>query len=131
MKRLWIVFACSLAAVSSLLFIGCEAESSADVQLTLEPRSITLHPGESAVFTVSGGYEYRWSLSTESLGTLNKRLGNQVIYTTSSSSTNAATQILTVESFITGASGNSPTNIISSNNMVTAVSVSATITQLP
>lgn len=124
MKQIRFFLACTLTALAPFLFTGCEAESSADTQLNLNPRSVTLGPRQSAVFTVSGGYDYRWSLTEPGLGTLNKRTGNQVVYTVTS--TNSGTQTLVVNSFIEGASGNTPTNEIGSNAVVTADSATAT-----
>ncbi|MFO7534461.1 MAG: hypothetical protein R6X19_02035 [Kiritimatiellia bacterium] len=126
MKKTPLLIVLGLAALAPLLFLGCETESSADLQLTLEPRSATLRKGQSAVFTVSGGYQYRWNLINETIGRLNTRTGNQVIYTVTS--TNAATQILTVESFIEGSSGSAPTNAVNTNEIRSTV-ISATITQ--
>jgi hypothetical protein len=128
MKRIGLVISVAFAAVFSLLFIGCEAESTADLQLDLIPRSATLSHGESVVFTVYGGFDYRWSLSDDTIGKLNTRTGNQVIYT--DTSTNSGTQFLTVQSYIIGASGSSPTNIVATNQPSTSASITATIKQL-
>jgi hypothetical protein len=127
MKRLLMVLSFALAALPSLLFVGCEAESSADVELDLTPRQVTLGYMESATFKVSGGYDYRWSLENETLGQLDRRNGDQVVY--AATSTNAGTQILTVQSYIEGASGNSPTNVVTSNQAPTTASLTATIIQ--
>ena len=128
MKAIWVVFICCCAAAASLLFIGCEATSSADLQLTLNPRSATLHSGDSQTFTVSGGFDYRWSLSDETIGVLDTRSGNKVVYT--DTSTNGVNQTLTVQSFISGASGNNPTNIVVTNQVTGGAIASATIIQL-
>ena len=128
MKIIWVFFICCFAAAASLLFLGCEATSSADLQLLLNPRSASLHYGQQQKFTVSGGFDYRWSLSDETIGVLDTRSGNQVVYT--DTSTNSVNQILTVQSFISGASGNNPTNIVSTNQVTGGAVASATIIQL-
>lgn len=128
MKRIGLVIVCALAALAPLFFLGCEAESTADLQLDLIPRSATLSNGQSAVFTVYGGFDYRWSLSDDTIGNLNIRTGNQVIYT--DTSTNSGTQYLTVQSYIIGASGSAPTNVVSTNQPSTSATITATIKQL-
>lgn len=128
MKRLLLISAFSLAVMSSaLLFLGCEAESSADVELDLTPRRVTLKYLQSARFKVSGGFEYRWSLSDETLGELSNRSGDEVGYI--NLSTNVGTQTITVRSFIIGASGNNPTNIVNTNGIQSITSASAIIIQ--
>jgi len=112
MKRAWLLGLSAALAAIPLFFAGCEVESSADVRLALNPVAVTLRRSESAVFTVSGGYDYRWWLKDETAGSLNRRTGNQVVYTDLSASTNLFVQELYVESFIIGASGNTPTNVI-------------------
>jgi hypothetical protein len=133
MKKACFLLALALCSLAPFLFTGCEAESSADTSLTLNPRSATLRPRQSQLFTVSGGYDYRWTLSDERLGALNRRNGNQVLYT--ATSTNSGTQLLTVESFIEGGSGgNNSTNTFGdgSNQVATVqgASAQATITQV-
>jgi hypothetical protein len=123
MKRFLPVLVCSLVVLSPLLFLGCEVASSADTQLNLNPRSVTLKYKESQPFTVSGGYDYRWTLQNETLGKLDKRTGDRVFYTSLTTNT---TQLLTVESYINDASGNNSTNISDSNAAV-GVTASAVI----
>jgi hypothetical protein len=127
MKQVRFVLACMLTALAPVLYIGCEASSSEDLQLDLTPVSISLRPGQSQLFKVSGGFDYRWNLRNESIGTLNSRTGDEVIYT--ATRTNAEAQILTVRSFIRGATGNSSTNGVSTNVVALAASASATINQ--
>ena len=129
MKRLGLIMFCGLATLAPLFFLGCEVASSAsrDTQLTLEPRNVRLSAYRSQSFAVSGGYDYEWSLKDETWGRLNKRTGNEVIYT--SETTNSVVQQLTVTSFILGA-GSSSTNSAGSreNDPVTAT---AFITHTP
>ena len=131
MKREWLVCLCGMACLPLLLFTACEVASSSDTQLDLVPRNATVRNGESVVFTVSGGYDYRWWLKNETLGALNTRTGNQVIYTSLSTiASNSVSQELYVQSYIIGASGNNPTNIVGSNTAVGATST-AFITHVP
>jgi hypothetical protein len=94
-----------IALASIVCFLtGCESES-ADTQVTVTPGGATIAGGQSIEFTASGGYDYTWSLSDPSLGTLNTRTGPTVVYTASSSSSSSGTvQTLTVISSIAGAS---------------------------
>lgn len=131
MKKRNLLITVALAALSPLLFLGCEAESTADLELDLSPVSVTMRNGDAQVFNVSGGFNYRWILSNEDLGILNTRVGNQVVYT--ATSTNKATQILTVQSIIQGASQVNNTNAATTNlisNNPSIISAFATIKQL-
>jgi hypothetical protein len=97
------------------------------VELSLMPRQVSLGYLQSAAFKVSGGFEYRWSLSDEGSGQLSSRSGDEVSYI--NTSTNTGTQTLTVRSFIIGASGNNPTNVVVTNSLQSVTSASAIIIQ--
>ncbi len=132
MKRAWFVCLCGIAWLTPFFFTACEVASSSDTQLNLVPRNARVRNGESAVFSVSGGYDYRWWLKDETIGSLNKRTGNQVIYTSLSAITsNSVSQELYVESVILGSSGsNIPTNAVGSNTTI-GVTATAFITHVP
>jgi hypothetical protein len=57
-------------------------------------------------FTASGGYEYLWTISDRTLGMLNTREGETVVYTSiASSSASGMVQTVTVTGFIEGQGG--------------------------
>jgi len=88
--------AAALAALA-LLLAGCELES-ADRRIEISPNSATLKYGESVTLNALYGYIYAWSLSSTTLGTLNTRSGQQVIYTSMSDPASAEVQTITVTS---------------------------------
>ena len=47
------------------LWTGCELNST-DQDIEIKPGSVTLSPGQSATFKVSGGHTYSWSLNPDS-----------------------------------------------------------------
>lgn len=120
----------ALAGLASLFTTGCESDS-ADSQVTITPGGATIHSGESVSFTAAGGYDYTWSLSDPSLGTLNTRTGPTVIYTASSaSSSSGSVQTLTVVSTIEGAaSENTSTNSTGGYNGSETATASVQISQ--
>lgn len=69
-------FAAALAA-----WCGCETNST-EQEIEIKPGSVTLSEGQSQVFTVSGGYEYAWSLDPDDgSAALNRRQGDTVTLT--------------------------------------------------
>lgn len=98
----------SFALVLGLIWIGCEVDPVAS-KVTIDPPSATISAGQSITFTASGGYDYRWSLSNHTLGTLSTTTGDTTTYTSlfDSSSSNTAVQVLTVNSSIPGSAGSS------------------------
>ena len=110
--------------VGCLLYaIGCEVES-ADSPVSIEPRSATVHKGESVTFTAIGGYGHTWALSTAAYGTLDRSSGPTTTYKARNSPTNDYVQItLTLSSSTTG------TTSTGSNSTATATST-ALITQM-
>ena len=111
------------------LLTGCEVESSGS-RIYVNPDSATLKYGEALTLSVSGGYICDWSLSDNTMGTLNTRRGQQVIYTSMTDPATPVVQIITVSSTFSdnsdsGAGSSAPvvhtasayvTHINSSNN---------------
>lgn len=112
---------CLLFAVGAVLWSGCDT-ASADEELVVSPSSVALSPGESQLFTVSGGYHYNWSItesvsststsSTTSVkGYLSSLTGSEVRYFAPSGTGTKGTVTLEVKSTIPGSGGatsNSP-----------------------
>ena len=90
-----------LAVVLSLGVTGCETQS-ASTRVTVEPSAATISKGQSITFTASGGYDYEWTLSNHSYGTLSTTSGDTVTYTSiyDPGDSNTVVQVLTVNSFI-------------------------------
>lgn len=87
-------FAAALAAGASVLLVGCETESAASAAIAVTPSAATLTAANASVaLTASGGWGYTWSLSDESLGTLNKRSGSSVVYTATVFGTNSEQRV--------------------------------------
>ena len=108
---------------TACILAGCEA-SSANSPITVTPQSVVLYYGQSQQFIATGGYDYTWTLSDNSSGTLNPRTGPSVIYTYTSSSTSGQVQTITVTSTIQGSAGSA------TNSASYTVSTSAYITQM-
>lgn len=95
----------SLAITAVLAFTalcGCETDSASS-EVKIVPESISVRKGQNVTFTASGGYEYSWALSDNTLGVLSKRTGHSTTYTSlSEPASNAApvVQIITVTSTI-------------------------------
>ena len=120
-----------LCVAGTLVWMGCDTAGALDA-LTISPGSATLSSGQSQQFTVSGGYEYTWTLqgnasSTSSTstaaGSLSGRTGNTIVYTAPTSSTAlSGSVVLHVVSTIQGSgAGNT-------NSSAYAVSADAVIT---
>jgi len=74
---------CSLSALAFIGLIistGCETETASENDVRISPSSIGLRPNQTAEFTASGGYEYTWSLSNDSIGVLTTRTGPRTVY---------------------------------------------------
>jgi hypothetical protein len=107
MKRLSVLVATAVLLIMiSLagLMTGCEADSATE-SLTIQPSSAVMDFGSSRTFTVSGGYDIRWSLSSEGVGSLSSRTGNSTVYTAPAAAFSNATQVIHVESTIQGTGG--------------------------
>ena len=75
-----------LAAAAALvaaaaLFSGCETESAATQTATVTPNYARLTKGQSVALSAAGGWNYRWSLSDDSYGYLDRPTGAKVTYT--------------------------------------------------
>ena len=94
---------------------GCELNSS-DQGIEIKPGSVTLSPGQSATFKVSGGNTYAWSLNpADGSAELNTHQGDTVVFTLLSSTTSSSngTIAVTCTSTIPGVSDTS-TNVVGS-----------------
>jgi hypothetical protein len=101
MKRFaWACVLLMLAAAGVALIAGCETDSASN-PITVQPNNIILHPGQSQVFTASGGYDYQWTLSQPFAGALSSKLGPQVVYV-AYPGTEGLQQTITVQGFIQG-----------------------------
>ncbi len=116
-----------------LAFSGCET-TPASSEITITPSTATLRPGETATFVASGGYDYRWSLSQPTYGTLSSLTGSSVTYTSiySPSTNSAVSQVLTLVSYVAGATAVSTnTSTASTTASSYQLSTEAIITHLP
>ena len=88
-----------LAVVAPLAFllIGCEVDS-ASRKIIIHPDSATIKYGQSLTLSALNGYVYTWSLSDNTMGTLNTRQGQQVTYTSMTDPATPVVQIITVSS---------------------------------
>ena len=125
---LWLGWVAVLAPLA-LLLTGCEVES-ASRKIEIHPDSATLKYGQSLTLSALNGYIYDWSLSDNTMGTLNIRRGPQVTYTSMTDPATPVVQIITVTSTFSdnsdsGVGSNAPvvhsaeayiTHINSSNN---------------
>lgn len=106
MKRAgFILFLSSISACLLILVNGCETTPASD-KPQITPSTAVVKIGNAVEFTASGGYEYTWSLQDETLGRLDTLRGSRVVYRSmyEPGGSNAALQILTVSSTISGAS---------------------------
>ena len=76
---------------------GCESESGSDsrreASITVSPAEAAMEAGQTMVFSAYGGWDYKWKLSDDHLGTLSKTEGSRVTYTMTSAE---GTQTITV-----------------------------------
>ena len=88
-----------VAVVAPLAFMltGCEVESSSRT-IVIHPDSATLKYRQALTLSALNGYVYTWSLSDNTLGTLNTRQGQQVTYTSLTDPATPVVQIITVTS---------------------------------
>jgi len=124
-----------MAVVAPLAFLltGCEVDSASRT-IQINPSSATMTYGQSLTLSALNGYVYNWSLSDNTLGTLNTRQGQQVIYTSLTDPPAPVVQIITVtstfsDSDASGTGSNAPvvhtseayiTHINSSNSIPTS-----------
>ncbi len=111
LKLLTMLVACLGAGVVIATFTSCETQS-ANATVRISPSSASLSRSQSVSLTASGGFDYKWSLGDDTIGTLSSRDGATVVYT-SRHSPNAGdtnkpnsviSQVVTVVSTIEGAS---------------------------
>ena len=117
-KSMMTGFACLLCVAGALVWTGCDTAGALD-SLTISPGTASLSSGQSQQFTVSGGYEYSWSLqgsgsstssTSSAAGSLSSSKGNSVVYTAPTSDTGLSGSVtLHVVSTIQG-SGAGTTN---------------------
>ncbi|MDP2991715.1 MAG: hypothetical protein Q8O57_14230 [Kiritimatiellota bacterium] len=93
---LWLGCVAIVAPLACLL-IGCEVES-ASRKIEILPDSAILKYGQAVTFSALNGYVYTWSLSDNTMGTLNTRSGQQVIYTSMTDPATPVVQIITASS---------------------------------
>jgi len=119
----------TVLAPLALLLAGCEVESAGH-RIEIDPNSATIKYGQTLTLNALYGYVYDWSLSDTSIGILNTRRGQQVIYTSMTDPASPVVQVVTVTSTFSdntdsGAGSNAPvvhtanayiTHINSSNN---------------
>ncbi|MBU0714738.1 MAG: hypothetical protein KJ964_05230 [Verrucomicrobia bacterium] len=88
-----------LAVVAPLVFMltGCEVES-ASRKIEIHPDSATIKYGQALTLSALNGYVYTWSLSDNTMGTLNTRQGIQVTYTSLTDPATPVVQVITVSS---------------------------------
>jgi hypothetical protein len=79
-STLIVSFGCLAVFAAGLILSGCEA-SSAVQRVRITPDAARLSRSQSVTLTASGGYDYDWSLSDDTIGTLNTRFGPTVVYT--------------------------------------------------
>lgn len=92
---LWLGFV--IVAPLAVLLNGCEVDSAAR-NVEINPNSATIKYGQALTLSALNGYVYTWSLSDNTMGTLNTRSGQQVIYTSLTDPATPAVQIVTVSS---------------------------------
>ncbi len=111
-----------LAALSISIFNGCETDS-AESDIRINPSAATVRTGQSITFTAEGGYDYKWSLSNNSIGYLSGSRGAVVVYTATGGGSNEQ-QTLTLTSTIDGypsGSGSVVSNGASYSKTTTAI----------
>lgn len=89
------VFSCLGAIAVLMLSFGCETESSDSASVTVTPSFVKLTIGASVTLSVSGGWDYHWSLQDTSCGSLSSSSGSSVVYTATRGS---VTQYVTLTS---------------------------------
>jgi len=105
MKTRLIVLLPVVAVLGSLLFCGCEV-NSANTRVTITPGSVAMRKGDSVTFKAEGGYEYSWSISPDSYGTLSPRTGPTTTFAALSAPADSVQIVVTATTYITGLGGN-------------------------
>ncbi|MFO7535778.1 MAG: hypothetical protein R6X19_08890 [Kiritimatiellia bacterium] len=85
-----------LVSISAYVFLmGCEVTSRSN-ELEIEPASATLQNGQTVRLEASGGDDYIWRLSDNTLGSLSSDRGDTVVYTSLVSPASPLVQTVTV-----------------------------------
>ncbi len=105
-NSVWFVGALALVACGliALPFLGCESSSKSSGDFNITPQEVTLVASNTPAqtFVASGGTEpYAWSLDDSTLGTLDKPMGTQVVYT---ATTNIGNNVLRAIDYVGGTS---------------------------
>jgi len=93
---------------------GCEASPTSESDINVTPASARLRVGEAMTFTASGWDRYSWALSNESMGTIDRHIGDSVVYT--ATSIGSSNQILTCTGI--GSSSGATTTTVGTNVVV-------------
>ena len=105
-----------LCAIGTLVWTGCDASSATDA-LSVSPGSVMVAPGDDVEFTVSGGYDYTWSLSPDDgSARLSTTTGSKTIYTCLTTNVGTTPKSIVVTSTIQGSgsgTSNSPAYAVS------------------
>ena len=114
MKTQIAVLEVGLLLLAGLAGSGCNDMSvePANQNPEVTPSSAQISKGQSIEFTASKGYEFQWRLEHEDWGILSARTGDKTVYTSTHDPAAGAvdSQVLTVDSTITGTSGPSGSN---------------------
>lgn len=100
---LWLGCAAVLAPLAFLL-AGCEVDSASRM-IEIHPDSAALKYGQALTLSALNGYVYTWSLADNTMGTLNTRHGQQVIYTSMIDPATPVVQTITVTSTFSDTDG--------------------------
>lgn len=111
-NTLFLLLFASVAICSLVLLNGCETTSASDTP-EISPSTATVRIGEAVEFRASGGFEYTWSLQNETMGRLDTRRGEKVVYRSmfNPTTSNSAIQIIRVKSKISGTSSTTNSSI--------------------
>lgn len=111
MKKTTVISGLVSVVMTSVIVAGCETQSAVE-KVFITPSSVTIRKNQSVEFTASGGFEYAWSLTSDTDGSaawgiLSTRTGNRTTYTSlRSASTNDITiKVLKVTSSVPSAGG--------------------------
>ena len=99
----------AVLAPFALLLTGCEVDS-ASRKIEIHPDTATIKYGQALTLSALNGYIYDWSLSDNTMGTLNTRQGQQVIYTSLTDPATPVMQIITVSSTFSDADSGTGSN---------------------
>ena len=114
---------------------GCEASPTSESDINVTPASANLRVGEAMTFTASGWDRYSWTLSDGFIGTLDRHIGDSVVYTATRGVTavytNGAWQMIgSVQTLTcTGIGSSSGTTTTGSNTVTKSLSTDVYITQ--